>query len=114
VGRFSQEKGFDLLLQWTPIVRRAVPTVLLTLVGDGPDLQALKIAQRELRVESCVGFVGLRGNPYPLIKHADLLVLPSRNEALSNVVLEALALGTPVAATKCTPALNEISKYTGT
>src|SRR5207245_6286319 len=66
-------------------------------------------SQRELHLESCVRFVGLRRNPYPFIKHADLLVLPSRNEAFPNVVLEAIALGTPVVATNCTPALSEIS-----
>jgi glycosyltransferase involved in cell wall biosynthesis len=112
VGRFSHEKGFDLLLQCTPLVRQAIPTAVLTLVGDGPDLSALRVAQRELRLESGVRFAGLRRNPYPLIKHADLLVLPSRSEALPNVVLEAIALGTPVVATDCTPALGEISSCT--
>ena len=112
VGRFSQVKGFDLLLRCTPLIRQALPTVLVTLVGDGPDFPALRAAQRELRLESCVRFVGLRRNPYPFIKHADLLVLPSRSEALPNVVLEAIALGTSVAATNCTPALSEISSCT--
>jgi len=112
VGRFSHEKGFDLLLQCTPLIRQALPTAFVTLVGDGPDFPALKAKQRELRLESCVRFAGLRRNPYPFIKNADLLVLPSRNEALPNVVLEAIALGTPVVATSCTPALSEISSCT--
>lgn len=112
VGRFSYEKGFDLLLRCAPLIRQAVPTVCLTLVGDGPDLPILKAAQRDLRLESCVRFVGLRRNPYPFIKHADLLVLPSRNEALPNVVLEAIALGTPVVATNSMGALSEILSCT--
>jgi glycosyltransferase involved in cell wall biosynthesis len=112
VGRFSHEKGFDLLLRCTPLIRQALPTVLVTLVGDGPDLPVLKAAQRELHLESCVRFVGLQRNPYPFIKHADLLVLPSRSEALPNVVLEAIALGTSVVATNCTRALREISSCT--
>jgi glycosyltransferase involved in cell wall biosynthesis len=108
VGRFSHIKGFDLLLQCTPLIRRAVPTAILTLVGGGPDFLPLRGAQHELGLESCVRFVGVRRNPYPFIKHADLLVLPSRNEALPNVVLEAIALGTPVVATNCTGAMSEI------
>jgi glycosyltransferase involved in cell wall biosynthesis len=112
VGRFSHEKGFDLLLRCTPLVRQAIPTAVLTLVGDGPDLPALRVTQRDLSLDSCVRFAGLRRNPYPLIKNADLVVLPSRSEALPNVVLEGIALGTPVVATNCTPALGEISSCT--
>ena len=112
VGRFSHEKGFDLLLRSTALVRQVIPTILLCLVGDGPDFSALKTAQRELHLESCVRFVGLRRNPYPFIKWANLLVLPSRNEALPNVILEAIALGTPVVTTNCTGALSEILSCT--
>jgi glycosyltransferase involved in cell wall biosynthesis len=112
VGRFSHEKGFDLLLRCTPLIRQAFPTAVLTLVGDGPDFPALKAVQRELGLESCVRFVGLQRNPYPFLKYADLVVLPSRSEALPNVVLEAIALGTSVVATNCTPALSEILSCT--
>ncbi|PYX90339.1 MAG: glycosyl transferase, partial [Acidobacteria bacterium] len=78
VGRFSHEKGFDLLLRAMPHVRQAVPTAVVTLVGEGPDLPLLQALQRELGLESCVRFVGVRRNPYPFLKHADLAVLPSR------------------------------------
>ena len=108
-GRFSHEKGFDLLLQSMPILRQTIPSISLTLVGDGSDLAELKAIQRELQLESCVRFVGMQRNPYPFLKHSQLVVLPSRTEALPNVVLEAIALGTPVVATNCTPALCEIS-----
>jgi glycosyltransferase involved in cell wall biosynthesis len=112
LGRFSYEKGFDLLLRCMPLIRETVPTAFLAVLGDGPDFPALKAEQRELGLESCVRFIGLSCNPYPFIRHADLLVLPSRNEALPNVALEAIALGTPVVATNCTPALSEISGCT--
>ena len=112
VGRFSHEKGFDLLLRCMALVRQTVPNALLTLVGDGPDLAALEELQHELHLESCVRFVGLQRNPYPFLKHADLVVLPSRSEALPNVALEAIALHTPVVAANCTEALKEISECT--
>jgi glycosyltransferase involved in cell wall biosynthesis len=109
VGRFSHEKGFDLLLKSMPLVREIFPSVALTLVGNGSNFAELKALQRELCLDSCVRFAGLRRNPYPFIKHADLLVLPSRCEAFPNVVLEAIALGTAVVASNCTGALTEIS-----
>jgi glycosyltransferase involved in cell wall biosynthesis len=112
VGRFSHEKGFDILIGAMSLVRQAIPSASLTLVGDGPDVFHLHEAQRDLRLEDCVQFVGSRRNPYAFIRHADLLVLPSRCEALPNVVLEALALGTPVVATKCTGAIGEILSCT--
>jgi glycosyltransferase involved in cell wall biosynthesis len=109
VGRISYEKGFDLLLRCMPLIRQAAPTAAATLIGEGPDLKALMAIVRDLQLECCVRFVGLHRNPFPFIKHADLVVLPSRTEALPNVVLEAIALGTPVVATNCTGALREIS-----
>jgi glycosyltransferase involved in cell wall biosynthesis len=110
VGRFSREKGFDLLVNCMPMVRRVFHMARLTLVGDGPNLDALTDVQRELGLKGCVHFVGIRRNPYSYIRHADLVVLPSRCEALPNVVLEAIALGTPVVTTNCTGALGEICR----
>lgn len=109
VGRFSHEKGFDLLLESMRIVQQAIPLVSLTLVGDGPDLSFLQATRRRLGLESCVHFSGLQHNPYPFLKHAHLVAVPSRTEAFPNVALEAIALGTPVMAANCTPALAEIS-----
>lgn len=108
-GRLSHEKGFDLLLRAMPRVREVFPGVIATLVGEGPEFSALQTLCRELNLESCVKFVGAQRNPYPFLKHADLVVLPSRTEAFPNVVLEAIALGTPVVAANCCGALSEIS-----
>ncbi len=109
VGRLYPEKGIDLLLRCMPLVQAAMPDAFLTIVGNGPDLPALRKLLDELAITSCVKFVGRRRNPYPLIREADLLVLPSRSEGLPNVVLEAIALGTPVVATNCSGALQEIA-----
>ena len=112
VGRFSREKGFDLLIESMAKVHRVFPNSSLTLVGDGPDCDALLGMREKLGLNACIRFVGPKRNPYPYIKHANLLVLPSRCEALPNVVLEAIALGTPVVATNCTGALQEVARYT--
>lgn len=112
VGRFSHEKGFDVLLRCMAMIREGMPEAKLTLVGDGPNLEELRKLRHELGLDGCVTFVGRRQNPYPFIKNASLLLLPSRTEALPNVVLEAIALGTSVVASKCTPALEEIASCT--
>lgn len=110
VGRLSAEKGFDVLLKSLQLIRVAVPNVSTTVVGGGSDLLALKVAQQQLGLT--LRFVGPRRNPFPFLKHADLLVLPSRSEAMPNVVLEAIALGTPAVATNCTRALLELRTCT--
>jgi glycosyltransferase involved in cell wall biosynthesis len=86
VGRLSHEKGFDALLRCMSMIRGEVPKAKLTLVGDGPDLEALRKLQHELRLDDCVEFAGRCQNPYPFIRHATLLVLPSRTEALPNLL----------------------------
>jgi glycosyltransferase involved in cell wall biosynthesis len=64
--------------------------------------------RKRLGLDEAVHLVGFQSNPYPYFKHADLLVLPSRFEGLPLVVLEGLAVGTPVVASDCPGALREV------
>jgi glycosyltransferase involved in cell wall biosynthesis len=107
-GRLSDQKGFDILLEAMALVRNSLPNSQLTILGEG-DLRSELLAQRErLSLNEAVHLPGFQSNPFPYFKHADLFVLPSRFEGLPLVVLEAMAVGTPVVASDCPGGLREI------
>lgn len=117
VGRLSEEKGFDRLIE---AFRKGVRTILperpegccaqkrsdpfsetdLVIVGEGPQRAALEglIAQRGL--EGRVRLVGYQADTVGWFEAMDLFVLSSLREGLPNVVLEAMALEVPVVATR--------------
>jgi glycosyltransferase involved in cell wall biosynthesis len=107
-GRLLRVKAFDMLLDAMAMVRKAIPTARLTILGGGPLESDLKSQRERLGLTDAVHFVGFQSNPYPYFKHADLFVLSSRYEGLPLVVLEALAVGTPVVATDCPGGIREI------
>lgn len=73
----------------------------LYIVGDGPYKNQLEIKIKELNLESKVKLLGSKKNPYPILKNSKGLILSSKYEGLSNVILEALVLEKPVIATNC-------------
>ncbi|MFE9120809.1 glycosyltransferase family 4 protein [Streptomyces sp. NPDC007172] len=94
VGRLCRQKGQDVLLAAWQRVREAVPDAHLVLVGDGPDLAALRAA-----APGSVSFVGPVGDTAFWYRAADLVVLPSRWEGMALAPLEAMACGRPVVVT---------------
>ncbi|MBA2525955.1 MAG: glycosyltransferase [Pyrinomonadaceae bacterium] len=108
VGHLYHAKGCDLLLPAFRLVHQQYPDATLTLVGDGDDRSALEDLTRQLRLQDAVRFTGFQSNPYSYLKHADLLVSPSRYEGFANVILEAMVCGTPVVATDCPSGNREV------
>jgi D-inositol-3-phosphate glycosyltransferase len=105
VGRFDPIKGVDRLLAAAARLRRAVPLRVVLVGGgeeDAPEVRALRALCSELSLEDCVTFAGRRshGDLPDYYRAADVLVLPSYYESFGLVVLEALASGTPVVATR--------------
>ncbi|HUP70232.1 MAG TPA: glycosyltransferase, partial [Acidimicrobiales bacterium] len=91
VGRLHRSKGVDVLIEaWT----RAGEPGSLTIVGDGPERVLLEEA-----APPSVCFAGGVPDTAPWYRGADVFVLPSRREGLSNALLEAVASGLPVIAT---------------
>ena len=99
-SRFAGDKGHKYLID---SVKRltTITDVPFTLVlaGDGPLLEPAKAQVKELGLEDCVKFIGFRKDIKNLYKGSDLYVNSSEHEALSYLIIEAMAAGLPVIAT---------------
>jgi len=99
-ARLSKEKGIDILLRaWARVIRQEKGLKLI-IVGDGPLAGELKKLSESLGVTESVTFMGMIQNVMDYLENADLFVLPSRTEGLSNALLEAMSYGLPCIATK--------------
>jgi len=100
VGRLSEEKGVDRAIR---TLRRLHDTtsrrIELHLIGDGPQRTALRDLARRLGLETVVHFWGWQPNVRRLYEMMDMLLSSSHDEGTANVILEAMAMGVPVAAT---------------
>jgi glycosyltransferase involved in cell wall biosynthesis len=129
VGRHAEPKGLDSLLRIYAELRRRMPQApQLVLVGSGPLTEQLMqlsdalglahrwsdTATRSASADAAdVFFAGHRDNPFPWIANATALVLPSLWEGLGLVLLEALALGTPVLSSDCVGPRELLAPATG-
>jgi glycosyltransferase involved in cell wall biosynthesis len=100
VGRLSAEKGFDLLVRAVHRLLRAGRDLELWIVGEGDAEPHLRALAGQLGVTNRVRLLGYRTDPRPLYEAMDVFALSSVREGLPNVVLEAMALGVPVLATR--------------
>jgi glycosyltransferase involved in cell wall biosynthesis len=107
-GRLCWQKGFDVLLAAMPAVLDQFPQARLTILGQGPLLAELTARAQQLGLSDAVCFAGFQQNPWSYLKYADAFVLSSRYEGLPNILLEALALGSPIVATDCPGAIREV------
>jgi glycosyltransferase involved in cell wall biosynthesis len=101
VGRHVPQKNFGALLEAFARARSERPMRLIFL-GAGPNGQTerLRALAAELSVAADVDFVAPTSNPFPYMAAASVVALPSRWEGSANVLLEALACGTAVIASR--------------
>jgi glycosyltransferase involved in cell wall biosynthesis len=99
LGRLIPIKGFDLAVRALPRISGAIPTARLLLVGDGPERPALEALAASLRVADRLRMTGETTDVASHLAAADAVVVPSRNEGMGRVLVEAMALGRPVVAT---------------
>ena len=94
VGRVVQEKNVRMLLEAFSLSDNG--NAVLLIVGDGDDRKYLEDRAKALNIDDKVIFTGIRRDTERFYREADFFVLPSYYESFGNVILEALASGTPV------------------
>lgn len=115
MGRLNEIKGPDLLLEAFSLIAEDYPSYHLVFAGpDGGMLNTLKQYSEKRLLDSRVHFIGYVGgvDKQRVYQQADFLVIPSRSDAMSIVVLEAGVCGTPVLITE-TCGFNEVANVDG-
>jgi glycosyltransferase involved in cell wall biosynthesis len=100
LGRLSAEKGFDALIDCVAMLRSRGMAITLWIGGEGACRNALQRQIARLKLEDTVLLRGHVADPQIMLQAADIFVLSSLREGLPNAVLEAMALETPVIATR--------------
>lgn len=101
VGYLIERKGHHVLIDALHRMTVSHPGARLVIVGDGPERGALQALAAQLGVSERVHFAGAQPNAqlYHWYSAADVFLLASSREGWANVLLEAMACGTPVVAT---------------
>jgi len=99
IARFSREKGVDILIQALAKVFAEEKHVRLLVLGSGPMIGEMENMVRSLNMKQSVEFVGFVNEVEEYLRKADLFILPSRTEGMSNALLEAMSYGIPCIAT---------------
>jgi sugar transferase (PEP-CTERM/EpsH1 system associated) len=100
VARLSPEKDQEMLLRSVALLRDALPEVRLEIAGDGPRRAALEALSAELGLQNRVRFLGEVQDVPALLARGSVFVLSSLTEGMSLTLLEAMASGLPVVATR--------------
>jgi glycosyltransferase involved in cell wall biosynthesis len=109
VGRLDKNKNFLLQVEAIKILYEKNVDVELFILGEGEERNSIEKRINTLGLNDNVILKGFTANPYPYIKDADALIVSSHSEGFPTVVVEALALGTPVVSTRV-GGVNELIK----
>jgi len=108
VGRLEKQKAFYFAIQAFSNIAKEFPDLRLKIVGRGSLEQNLKEFALDLGVGSRVDFEGYQSDMIPFFLNAKVTVLTSLFEGFPNVLVESIALGTPVVAFNCPSGPGEI------
>lgn len=100
-GRLVELKGVDLVLHAISEVRKRGREVSLIVVGTGPEELRLKSLASELGISAQVQFLGFVADPQRYMAESEVVVVSSYFEGFCNVIVESMAVGTPVISTDC-------------
>ncbi len=100
VARLTEQKGHCDLIEALALLRKQWPQLQCVCVGDGELRQPLEALAAARGLSSMCRFVGSRDDVMEFYAAADMVALPSHSEGFPFVILEALAMGKPVIATR--------------
>lgn len=102
-GRLTWQKGLDVLIASSNILKEEKMPFRCEIYGDGPEAERLAEMAERFGVSRQICFCGpkARKEIRNYLSQADVFVLPSRYEGMSNAVLEAMEVGMPIIATSC-------------
>ena len=110
VGRLEEVKAYHYAIEGFAGIVDRFPNLRLKIVGQGSLESELKQKTMELSISNRVDFEGFQKNIIPYYLHAQATILTSLYEGYPNVLIESIALGTPVIAFNCPSGPNEIIK----
>lgn len=102
--RLSEEKAIVRSVKALSPVFKAHGDLMWFIAGEGAERESIQSAIDEERLSDRILLIGQQSNPYPYMRHADLLMNVSYHEAAPMVFLEAHVLGVPVFATRTSSA----------
>lgn len=108
VGRLIDIKGFDMVIDASKILKEEGLCFKWFIIGEGSERKKLEQQIKDNKVEDCVCLIGLKTNPYPYMKYADLIVQSSRYEGKSMVLDEAKILKKNILVTNYKSAKDQI------
>lgn len=110
VARLGKEKGVERALEAIADLADLKETLHYHIIGDGIQRPVLEQIIRQRGLQNTVTLYGMQENPYGFIRQADLLLIPSYNEAAPLVIGEAACLGTPILSTRTSSARDMIEE----
>jgi len=99
LGRLGEVKNLPFLFDSFALLTHELPSIELVLVGDGPMKTLLVEKAEALKLNEKIHFLGVLPNPFPVMKAASAVILPSFSEALPTIILESFAFHKTVIAT---------------
>lgn len=109
IARLSPEKGCDIALDASCLLRDMGIDFTWMVIGDGPERASLEKKIKEQKMERYFQLLGVKKNPYPYLLAAKMYVQPSRYEGKSMAIEEAKILRKPIVITNFSSAKDQIS-----
>ena len=113
IGRLNEQKGFDLAIQAAVSLKNRGVSFSWYIIGEREERKKLQELITSNQLENEVFLLGIRDNPYPYLKNADIIVQPSRYEGKSMVLDEAKILAKPIVATNYTTVRDQLINEEG-